>query len=141
VTESSGNPVSIIWRAVLLGSALLPAPSGSNGLNLDHSAPASESLLTDLRSDRGMSWVPDSGWLTKVRIDSTAPQLRFDLAIDASGVRQPSRVMAGLDLPGATVVADRSMDIARIAAGIAFSIVGIGGILFLLRRRAPLTAA
>src|ERR1700675_2675615 len=52
---------------------LLPAPSGSNGLNLDHSAPASEALLTDLRSDRGMAWVPGSGWLTKVRIDSTAP--------------------------------------------------------------------
>ena len=121
--------------------ALLPVPSGTNGLNLDHSAPATESLLTDLRSDRGMAWVPGSGWLTKVRIDSTAPDLRFDLAIDASGVRQPSRVMAGLDLPGATVVGDHSMDTARMVVGLSFSIVGIGGILLLLRRRPALTSA
>jgi hypothetical protein len=31
--------------------ALLPAPTGSNGMRLDHSAPASEALLADLRSD------------------------------------------------------------------------------------------
>ena len=32
---------------------LLPAPTGANGLVLDHSAPASDSLLDDLRSDTG----------------------------------------------------------------------------------------
>ena len=74
--------------------ALLPVPNGDNGLNLDHSAPATESLLADLRSDRGMDWIPASGWLTKIRIDAAAPLLGFDLAIDASGARQPSRVMA-----------------------------------------------
>ena len=46
--------------------ALLPAPTGANGLGLGHSAPATDSLLDDLRSDRGMGWVPSSGWLTKV---------------------------------------------------------------------------
>src|SRR6476646_5757515 len=40
--------------------ALLPAPTGQNGLNLDVSQPASDSLLADLRSDRGMEWVPNS---------------------------------------------------------------------------------
>ncbi len=50
---------------------LLPAASG-DGLFLDHTAPASVSLLDDLRSDRGMGWVPDSGWLMKVRVDSRA---------------------------------------------------------------------
>src|SRR5204863_7594110 len=49
--------------------ALLPAPTGSNGIRLDHSAPASDSLLTDLRTDRGMDWVPTAGWLTKVAVD------------------------------------------------------------------------
>ena len=39
---------------------LLPAASG-DGLFLDHTAPASASLLDDLRSDRGMEWVPDVG--------------------------------------------------------------------------------
>jgi hypothetical protein len=78
--------------------ALLPVPDGFNGMNLDHSAVASESLLADLRSDRGMEWVPADAWLTKVAIDADAPQLGYDLAIDAPGA--PSRVAAGLDLPG-----------------------------------------
>ena len=121
--------------------ALLPVPNGDNGLNLDHSAPATESLLADLRSDRGMDWIPASGWLTKIRIDAAAPLLGFDLAIDASGARQPSRVMAGLDLPGATIAADHSLDVARIVVGLSFSIGGVGGILLLLRRRPPLTMA
>ena len=83
---------------------LLPVPTGDNGLALDHSAAATTSLLDDLRSDRGMDWVPTSGWLTKVAIDASAPQLAFDLAIDPSGAGRPSRVMAGLDLPGAAGV-------------------------------------
>jgi hypothetical protein len=77
--------------------ALLPVPTGENGIRLDHSASASTSLLADLRSDRGMEWVPDSGFLTKVAIDATAVQLSYDLAVDASGSGAPSRVQAGLD--------------------------------------------
>lgn len=79
--------------------ALLPAPTGANGMRLDHSAPASEALLADLRSDRGMEWVPDDGWLTKVAISADATQLSYDLAVDASGQDAPSRVAAGLDVP------------------------------------------
>jgi hypothetical protein len=77
--------------------AMLPQPGdGSNGLVLDHFAVAGAPLLDDLRSDAGMEWIPSSAWLTKVRIDAAAPQLRFDLAIDASGNRAPSPVAAGL---------------------------------------------
>jgi hypothetical protein len=79
--------------------ALLPAPSGRNGINLSHSAPATASLLNDLRSDRGMGWVPSAAWLTQVTVDATATQLGYDLAIDASGQGAPSRVQAGLELP------------------------------------------
>ena len=121
--------------------ALLPNPDGSNGLELGHSASASDSLLADLRSDRGMEWVPTSAWLSKVRIDAAAPQLAFDLAIDASGARQPSRIMAGLDLPGAAAVPDRSADLVRIIVAVTFTVGGIGGILYLLVRRPPLAAA
>jgi hypothetical protein len=77
--------------------ALLPVPTGGNGIRLDHSTTASTSLLADLRSDRGMEWVPDSGFLTKVAIDASAGQLSYDLAVDASGSDAPSRVQAGLD--------------------------------------------
>jgi hypothetical protein len=78
--------------------AMLPNPEAflaSDGLLLDHSAPASDLLLTDLRSDAGMEWVPDHAWLTKLVIDTPADALDFDLAIDASGAGNPSLVDAG----------------------------------------------
>jgi len=121
--------------------ALLPAPTGANGLELAHSARATNSLLDDLRSDRGMGWVPTTAWLTKVGIHAAVPQLRFDLSIDASGAGAPSRVMAGLDLPGITPVVDRSTDLIRIVLGSALTTVGIGGILVLMRRRPPMSVA
>jgi hypothetical protein len=122
--------------------ALLPVPTEDNGLGLGHSAPASDSLLDDLRSDTGMGWVPASAWLSKVRIDASAPTLAFDLAIDASGAGAPSRIMAGLDMPGSTVVAtDRTADAIRIVVGLTLTIGGIGGILLLVRRRPPLPVA
>ena len=77
--------------------ALLPNALG-DGLILDHSAAATDLLLDDLRSDQGMEWVPQAGWLTKLRIDADADDLRFDLAVDASGQGTPSRLAAGLDV-------------------------------------------
>jgi hypothetical protein len=119
---------------------LLPVPTGDNGMSLDHSAPATASLLDDLRSDRGMEWIPTSGWLTKVRIDAAAPQLAFDLAVDATGAAQPSRVMAGLDRPGdPSDIASEAA--ARLLLGLTFSLGGIGSILMLIVRRPPFPAA
>jgi hypothetical protein len=77
--------------------ALLPAPSSVEGFDRTHSAPATEGLLDDLRSDTGMGWVPQSAWLTKLSIDAQASDIDFDLAIDASGQGTPSRVAAGLE--------------------------------------------
>lgn len=77
--------------------ALLPGPR--QGLALTHSAAASASLLRDLRADEGMQWVPASAWLTKLRVDSTAANLRYDLAVDVSGKGKPSPVAAGLETP------------------------------------------
>ena len=121
--------------------ALLPAADGNNGLTLGHSAAASESLLADLRSDRGMEWVPEEAWLSKVRIDASAPQLAFDLAIDASGAGQPSRVAAGLDVPGTVLAPDRSADLVRTVLALTFVITGIGGVALLLVYRPPMRAA
>jgi hypothetical protein len=78
--------------------AMLPnagAFGESAGLILDHSAPATDGLLADLRSDAGMEWVPEEAWLTKVVVDTTAGELSYDLAIDASGAGAPSVVDAG----------------------------------------------
>jgi hypothetical protein len=73
--------------------ALLPL---TDGVSVTHSRPAGEGLLADLRSDRGMEWVPETGWLTQLVVASTAADLTFDLAIDASGSGRPSLVDAGL---------------------------------------------
>jgi len=79
--------------------AILPLARGDNGLTLAYDRLASPSLMTDLRTDAGMGWVPQSGWLSQLRIDTTAGNLTFDLAIDAAG-HSPSRVAAGLEAPG-----------------------------------------
>jgi hypothetical protein len=77
--------------------ALLPA--ARDGLNLVHSQPATDLLLDDLRADAGMEWMPESAWLTKLEINSSAADLKYDLAVDTSGFDQPSAVDAGLELP------------------------------------------
>jgi Uncharacterized protein conserved in bacteria (DUF2330) len=109
--------------------SLMPTPIGRNGLKLEHFAPATDSLLDDLRSDRDMDWVPRSGWLTQVRIDASASQLRYDLAIDASGAGQPSRVDAGFDLPGVLPTATESSQLGLAVVVIAFGIALIGGLM------------
>jgi hypothetical protein len=114
--------------------ALLPAPTGRNGLRLDHSERASEGLLHDLNSDRGMDWVPRSAWLTKVAIDGTAGQLGYDLAIDASGAGRPSAVDAGFTMPGA-VVPLPEFDASRLILALAFVAVGLVGVALIGRAR------
>jgi hypothetical protein len=84
---------------------LLPTPIGRNGLALTHSEPASDSLLDDLRSDRGMEWVPEDGWLSRIAIDARADQLTFDLAVAPTG-GQPSPVDAGFELPAGVAPRD-----------------------------------
>ncbi|MFN2545487.1 MAG: DUF2330 domain-containing protein [Actinomycetota bacterium] len=87
--------------------ALLPRPVSrlsSNGLIIERSERASSDLLNDLRSDRGMSWLPDSGmWFTFLRLSTQAKDLTYDLAIDPSGAGHPSPVDAGLRLPAAPI--------------------------------------
>jgi Uncharacterized protein conserved in bacteria (DUF2330) len=75
--------------------AMLPAPGP--GMKLEYSEEASPLLLSDLRSDRGMKWLPrDDMWLSYLKINTTAGNLTNDLAIDASGAGQPSPRAAGL---------------------------------------------
>src|SRR5207244_2656546 len=53
------------------------------GLRVVRSEPASASLLSDLRSDGGMGWLPRSGmWLTAMRLDTAAGTIIRDLSID-----------------------------------------------------------
>ena len=52
--------------------SLLPVPV-ARGMQLDFDAPASRSLLDDLRSDQGMDWVPQQAWLTRSGSTPTRP--------------------------------------------------------------------
>ena len=74
--------------------ALLPA-GNNGGFDLSRSEAASESLLTDLRTDKGMEWMPSSMWLSHLKIDTPARALKYDLAVDVSG-NSPSPRAAGL---------------------------------------------
>lgn len=85
--------------------SMLPGPAGfkasdsrpiAPGMQLQRSERASDQLMADLRSDRGMEWMPRSMWLTYVTVQASAAELRYDLAIDPSGADQPSYVAAGL---------------------------------------------
>ena len=79
---------------------LLPQAGGDSGMTLEFNAPASGTLLRDLRSDRGMKWLPGSDmWLSYLRIDTTAGNLQHDLAIEENGLTKPSPVDAGLVIP------------------------------------------
>ncbi|MFI5047587.1 MAG: DUF2330 domain-containing protein [Acidimicrobiia bacterium] len=52
-------------------------------LRVVRSEPADRALLTDLRSDKGMGWVPDTMWFTYLQVASRAGKLRGDLAVTA----------------------------------------------------------
>lgn len=78
---------------------MLPTPlarSGDEGMVLEVSKRASSGLIADLRSDKGMRWMPDDMWLSYLKIDAPASELRHDLAIDVTGLVDPSPVAAGL---------------------------------------------
>jgi hypothetical protein len=75
--------------------------AGGTGLSLDRSEAASASLLDDLRSDKGMEWVPTSMWLSYLTLDTTAGNLHFDLAVAASKGTLPSLGDAGISAPKA----------------------------------------
>jgi len=81
--------------------ALLPQPGTPLGFGLIplRSEQASSQLLDDLRTDKGMEWVPQSMWFTAFRVGEQAGRLHYDLAVDASGRGRPSLVWAGLRRP------------------------------------------
>jgi Uncharacterized protein conserved in bacteria (DUF2330) len=82
---------------------MLPVPAGSGargvvapGLRLERSTAASDLLLSDLRSDKRMQWLPKHGmWLSFLTLNTPASKLTYDLALNVRG-GSPSPVDAGL---------------------------------------------
>lgn len=115
---------------------MLPKPSltDSEGMVLERSERASEFLLSDLRNDKGMDWLPEEDmWLSYIRIDTAAGNLKHDLAIDATGLDEPSPVAAGLTQgpPSLPVPDGGPATLAWVATGL-----GLAGIVLLWTRRA-----
>ena len=92
--------------------ALLPAPKPAGtprGMVLERSEEASEFLLTDLNSDKGMGWIPtEDVWFSYLRIDKRAGKLVHDLAISVNGA-DPSWKDAGYVLPPVSTPSDESI--------------------------------
>ncbi|MGZ4757851.1 MAG: DUF2330 domain-containing protein [Acidimicrobiales bacterium] len=78
--------------------------AGGKGLAIDRSEAASSLLLSDLRSDKGMGWVPDSMWLSYLKVDAQAGDLGYDLAISHDGKTLPSIERADISAPKARVI-------------------------------------
>ena len=118
---------------------LLPGDSAP-GLALDRSGRATPRLMADLRSDKGMDWMPESMWLSYLKVDALPSQLTYDLAVDATGAGQPSATAAGLDLgqpaPPAVVTTDdgSTPPWPWALAGAAVLAVATGGVLVARRR-------
>ena len=108
--------------------------AGGRGLQLLRSEQASGRLLDDLRSDKGMEWIPDDMWLTYLRLDVAALDLDYDLALSKKAGTAPSPRDAGIEIPRLLPAQDSSDRavwpvVVGLAAGFA--------VLLLLSRRRP----
>jgi hypothetical protein len=106
----------------------LLAGEDSEGLTVERQERASETLLTDLRSDKGMEWVPESMWLSYLKVAASPGELTYDLAVDVSGEDRPSRRAAGLDLLSTTTGGEQESDGGIRGTGIVLVLAGVGGL-------------
>ncbi len=101
--------------------------AGGAGLQLKRDEQASAQLLSDLRSDKHMGWVPDRMWFTYLPLHVAAKDLRYDLAISAHPGTLPSLSDAGVTASAAReIVATSGRAVWPVAVGI-----GAGLLVFL----------
>ena len=119
---------------------LLPGDAAP-GLALNRSEPATGRLLNDLRTDKGMEWMPNKMWLSYLKVEALPSQLTYDLAVDATGAGQPSAKAAGFEEtarpapPAVVTTDDGSTPILPWAlAGTAVLALATGGVLVARRR-------
>ncbi|MBV8527914.1 MAG: DUF2330 domain-containing protein [Candidatus Dormibacteraeota bacterium] len=59
---------------------------GAPGLTIAGSEPLAGQLLTDLSSDRNMSWMPSQGWVTYLRLRASSDSVTYDLGVGNDGL-------------------------------------------------------
>jgi hypothetical protein len=111
--------------------------AGGSGLGIGRSEAASTSLLDDLRSDKGMGWVPKDMWLSYLQVDSPARNLDYDLAISAHEDSLPSLRRAGIAAPEARVIAapGRGLPLWPLSVGLVSGSVALVAVLVVRSRR------
>jgi hypothetical protein len=77
----------VVNAAVFLLTDTKPDVLAGPGVASVQSTSASSTLLTDLRSDRGMQWVPNQMWLTYLTVNEPVAGLGYDLAVGVNGHR------------------------------------------------------
>jgi Uncharacterized protein conserved in bacteria (DUF2330) len=114
--------------------------AGGPGLTLERSEAASTSLLTDLRSDKGMGWVPKKMWFSYLAVNADESKLDYDLAISAHKDRLPSLsdvgVTTALEARAVTVPAGPLNRWWPVSLGLVTGIVVLAGLTLARRRRA-----
>jgi hypothetical protein len=107
--------------------------TGGPGVTVERSSAASGSLLDDLRSDKGMKWVPNDMWLSYLRVNVPADDLNYDLAVSTRPGEIPSARMVGFDIPGGPTSdsASGTWD----ALGIAGALLVVLTVIVIARRR------
>jgi hypothetical protein len=111
--------------------------TGGPGLTLARSDAASSNLLADLRSDKGMQWVPEDMWLTYLRVNAPAGDLDYDLAVSTHDGVLPSARMVGVALPDQVATPSDThfpaWDVVAITSGVLVVLTGFA----IARRRTP----
>ena len=72
--------------------------AGGPGLTLARSERADDLLLSDLRSDKGMEWVPQDMWFTYLQVTAEAGALDYDLAISDDPATPPTITDTGVEV-------------------------------------------
>jgi Uncharacterized protein conserved in bacteria (DUF2330) len=111
--------------------------TGDVGTTVQRSDAASRALLADLRSDKGMQWVPDDMWLTYLHVNTPARNLDYDLAVSTHDGVLPSARLAGIGLPGgpAAAITFRSGFAAWKVVGVVGGVVALMTVIAVARRR------
>jgi hypothetical protein len=111
--------------------------AGGPGLTLPRDEQASQLLLSDLRSDKGMEWVPEKMWFTYLRLDVPAGQLDYDLAVSTRADAVPALADTGVSAKEARPIEVREQGLALwpLAIALGAGIVTFGLVSVIGKRR------